>query len=73
MKINLTKLLDVLARVKREGVPIDTTDGSHYVNRVGDTSPYQAYSFEIEEAAKEECGHEGRSWFHEGQPCPKCG
>ena len=54
MKINLTKLLDVLARVKREGVPIDTTDGSHYVNRVGGTSPYQAYSFEIEEAAPED-------------------
>ena len=54
MKINLTKLLDVLARVKREGVPIDTTDGSHYVNRVGGTSPDQPYSFEMEEAGTEE-------------------
>ncbi|HDY66218.1 MAG TPA: hypothetical protein ENH85_00350 [Candidatus Scalindua sp.] len=21
----------------------------------------------------EECGHEDRSWFEKGQPCPKCG
>ncbi len=24
-------------------------------------------------AAPEECEHKGRSWFHVGQPCPKCG
>ena len=54
MKVNLTKLLDIKTRVKREGVSIDTTDGSHYVNRAGGTSPYQAYSFEIEEAAPED-------------------
>ena len=54
VKINLTKLLDVLVRVNRENGPEDTTDGSYYVNRVSGTSPYQAYSFEIEEAAKED-------------------
>ena len=48
MKINITKLLDIESRIKRESVLDNTTDGSSYANKTGGTSLDQAYSFELE-------------------------
>ncbi len=52
MKINLIKLLDVETKVTRltySQDDYDTADAWWYVNRDEGTSPYQEYSFMIED------------------------
>ena len=49
MKINLTKLLESKIRTIRfDYNPIETTDGSYWVNRTEGTSPELPYCFELD-------------------------
>jgi len=35
--------------------------------------PLARYRDELKPSVPEPCGHEDRSWFKKGEPCPKCG
>ena len=49
MKINLTKLLENKIRTIRfDYNPIETTDGSYWVNRTEGTSPELPYAFDLD-------------------------
>jgi len=35
--------------------------------------PLKMHRDELKLSVPEPCGHEDRSWFKKGEPCPKCG